>query len=274
MDYLSYSGRQSYLLCPKKYEFRYIKRIKTKSNPKDTMFGLVIGKLFEWFYNKKLWSYPTKTFLSLIEPAIDEISTQEGFNIRQTDPKFVSDLIIDLNTYVVSTLQIIKNHHLLTLNSKSEINLTTNYYSPKYDMTIRLGGRADFIHYKDGESWILDGKGSKHRERYSDSEQLIWYAVQHYILFHTAPTRLGFLFYRFPDDPIKWIEYDSDSIRKSIDVTFDVIKKVNLKMFSASPSTECRLCEYKLKCEEGTKFLASKKVETRIKDTFLDLDPV
>jgi len=276
-NYLSYSGRYSYILCPKKYEYCYIKRLKVKSNPKDVMFGSVIGKIFEWFYNKKLWSYPQSTILSLIEPALDEISVQEGFNIRQTDPEFVKKLIEELNTYTISTIETIKSHGFLTSNSRSEIDLTTDYYSPKYDMKIRLGGRVDFIHYKDGESWILDGKGSKYRERYVDSEQLIWYAVQHYILYHMAPTRLGFIFFKFPEDPVKWIEYDDDSIRKSIDTTFSIVKKIHLSIFPANPSSGCRMCGYTSKCEEGTKFLAARKVETggRVDvDSFFGLDPV
>jgi hypothetical protein len=73
-------------------------------------------------------------------------------------------------------------------------------YYARDGVKMRLGGRADFIHGPK-PLWIVDGKGSVHREKYVDSEQLIWYALLHYIKHHVAPDRLGFLHYRFPDDP-------------------------------------------------------------------------
>jgi hypothetical protein len=140
-------------------------------------------------------------------------------------------------------------------------------------MTVKLGGRADFIHGTGRENlWIIDGKASKHREKYVDSEQLIWYGVQHYVKFHAFPNRLGFLFWSFPADPVSWIEFGPDDMRKSVDKTFEVAKKIRLKQFEATPTSECYRCDYKDRCDDGKRWIANRKMETggRIESSIFD----
>lgn len=276
--YLSYSGRKSYLTCPKMYEFRYIKKEKGIKEPRDSMFGTAIGKVFEWFYERKSWSSPdpVSVVMSSIQDAIDWTFQHEKFE-PLTDPGYVSMLRQDLNHYVPLSLEVIKKQGFLTVNSRAEDDLTVMYRNDKHDITIKMGGRADFIHGKDKlDIWIVDGKGSKHREKYVDSDQLIWYAVQFYLRYHVAPTKLGFLFYKFPDDPVKWIAYDDQAMRDLVEKTCDVAVKIKLKVFGATPSGECHRCDYRDRCDDGQKYRAQRRKETggRIDGSVFEIERV
>ncbi len=276
--YLSYSGRKCYLVCPKQYEYKYIKKEEVERDPKDSLFGSIIGKLFEWFYEKKIWSDPdpTKSLLDLSEKAITEVFKKEKWD-EFRDPIHTQQIREDLRKFVPSGVEIIRKFGFLTQYSRAEADLTVLYTSEKHGMTIKMGGRADFIHSKDRlDVWILDGKASRHKSKYIDPEQLIWYAVQHYIKYRVAPTRLGFIFYKFPDDPVKWIDYDEEAVRSSLNQTFDTAKKIVLKQFQATPSDFCKLCDYGGICEEGLKYRSEKKLEdgSRISDSIFDLEQV
>lgn len=274
--YLSYSGYKCYVVCPKKYEFVYIIKDKVYSDPKDSFFGSSIGKVMEWFYSQYLWtsSDPVDAALELIEPAMDAAFADKHWD-RNIDPVFVNMLRGEMRESIPHALEIVRKNRLLSSTSRAEVDLSVNYYSPSENMTIRMGGRADFIHGQDTDIWIIDGKASKHREKYADSDQLIWYATQHFIKYHVAPSRLGFIYYKFPEDPIQWIAYDSQAIRDGINRTFDVAKKIKLEMFQPSPSTACNICNYRTKCDEGSRFVAEHKVATggRITESIFSLEP-
>ena len=262
--YLSYSGRKYYLTCPRKYYYSYILKDRTRiGDVRGAFLGSILGKVFEWFYTRKAWATvdPVITTNSYVSEAMSDILTREGFDKIQ-DPAFYTMLCQDVNKYVPEGIEIIRKNGLLSPQSRAETDLTVEYTSPKHEMTIKIGGRSDFLHgHSDKDIWLMDGKASKHRDKYVDSEQLIWYANQHFIKYHIAPTRLGFIFWCFPEDPIKWIEYDNNMMRASLDKTFEVAKKILLKQFDPTPTKECHLCDYREKCEDGAKYLAKRKVE-------------
>jgi hypothetical protein len=276
--YLSYSGRKSYMTCPKKYHFMYVLRDKTRGDRRNTFFGSIIGKVYEWFYSRRAWATadPVATVVSYVEDATRSVYEKEDFD-PVTDPAFVNLLQQDLRKYVPEGVEIIRKHGLLSAQSLVEADLTIEYTSPKHGLNLKIGGRSDFTHVKgDKDTWLLDGKASKHKEKYADSEQLIWYAIQHYLKYHIAPSRLGFIFWCFPEDPVKWIAYDNNVMRASLDKTFEVAKKIHLKQFDATPSGECHRCDFITKCEDGQKYLAKRKVETggRIENSIFDLEQV
>lgn len=274
--YLSYTGRKTFLTCPMKYWFRYVKKADVPEDPRKMMFGLVMGKVFEWFYNKKFWadSDPEAQCMKASDLAIDDVCDMKRFD-RSSHPDFMSDLRSDVRKFVPATIQTIRSHKLLNTHSRSEVDLTVDYRSQKHGISLRIGGRADFIHGPK-PIWIIDGKGSVHREKYVDSEQLIWYATQHYLKYHVAPDRLGFLHYRFPQDPVQWIVYDENAMRSNLFKTFDVAEKILSGKFGASPSGECHRCEFRILCQDGTKHLASRRVANggRVESSIFDLEDV
>lgn len=275
--YLSYSGRKAYD-CPNQYHHRYVLKTQVLRDPRTSFFGSMIGKVFEWFYERSVWSGPDpdQVATSLIPEAVEYVLREEGFS-RSQDSKYVAGVEEELYDLVPKGVSSIRANRLLSPNSRAEVDLTVNYFSSKHDLTVRLGGRTDFVHYQSPEDvWILDGKGSRHREKFVDTEQVIWYATQHYLKYHVAPSRLGFIYWRFPDDPVQWVEYGEQSVRDSLNHTFDVARRIRLKMFDPRPSSSCHMCDYRSFCPEGTRYLAERRVETggRIESSVFDLDQV
>lgn len=272
--YLSYTGRKTYLTCPLRYWFRYVKKQEVPEDPRKTLFGLAMGKIFEWFYNKQLWAHPdpeTKC-LEVSDSAIDLVLDGKKFD-SSAHPAFMGELRRDVRKFVPHAVRSIRNHKLLTPSSRSEVDLTVN--SSKDGLTLRLGGRADFVHGP-RPVWIIDGKGSAHRERFLDSEQLVWYALLHYLKHHVAPLRVGFLHYRFPDDPVQWVLYGESDMRATFEKTFSTARLILDNRFDASPSNECHRCDFRMLCSDGTKHLASRRAAGggRIGSTMFDLENV
>ena len=255
--YLSYSGRKCYLTCPKKYQYNYVKHTPVDSDPRSSFFGSMIGKVFEWFYEKKLWAAPDQvaTTLDHIEPAITEVLKEEDWD-EFSDPNLIHEIRQELRDLIPKVIDVIRERGLVTLYSCAERKLDIT--KSKNGLSVILGGRADFIHGSDlRDIWIIDGKGSKYREKYVDSDQLVWYATLYYLRYRIAPTRIGFLFYRFPEDPIVWVNLDENAMRSLINKTFEIAEKIKAGVFPATPSGECKLCDYKDICEEGSEHLIS-----------------
>ncbi len=263
--------------CPKKYEFAYILKPPVERDKRSSLFGSIIGILFEWFYSKNVWSSPdpTRSLLDLSEKAIEHVLAKEKFSEHE-DMDLMSRIRNDLHEYVPLGIEIIRNKQLLTPYSRAEVDLTVTYSSVEYGLTLKIGGRADFIHsVNNRDFWILDGKASAHKDKYIDAEQVIWYGVQHYIKYGVAPSQVGFLFYRFPDDPVKWVSLTEDSFRNSIRSTFEVAKKISLKVFPATPGdSACKFCDYQTLCPEGMAFSAEKMIADgrRFTESIFDLE--
>jgi hypothetical protein len=274
-QYLSYSGRKTYLVCPKQYELRYILRIQVVRDARNTFLGSVIGKVFEWFYAREFWKQPDplQACLGSIEAAIQDTFRQEkGFD-PSTDPTLETKLLNEARALVPGGLEVIRANGFLTPFSRAEADLTVTSQRDGYDFTLKLGGRCDFIH---GQSrtdvWILDGKASQWREKYVDPQQLIWYGVQHYVKYHVMPTRLGFIFWSHPTNAVQWVEFTPADMRKSVEQTFETVKKIRLRQFDATPSSECYRCDYKDRCPDGKRWMANRKMEGggRIESSIFD----
>lgn len=271
--YISYTMSLTYNTCPKKYKYRYVEKIQIPFDKKKSLFGTTIGYLFEKFYTHKIWSEPDPltSLLTIVDETTEEIFIKEKFN-PESDPNFVRELKEDLNKYVPTSLNNIKKYDLVTLNSHAEVDLTVNLQKEN----IRFGGRTDFIHYRDdGQIWILDGKGSKYREKYVDSEQLIWYAFQHVMKYGKAPNRLGFFYYKFPKEPLTWIQYSKNDLVNCLNKAKETVRKMHLSVYNPDPGNKCYNCDYKDMCEEGKKFLnTKKKEENRVSDSIFGLEEI
>ena len=111
--YLSYSGRKTYKACPSSYNYRYIIKEPVIRDSRSAMFGSIIGKVLEWFYNKRLWAEddPIASAMSRIDDAIDTIFFKENFD-RVSDPAFVNLLRRDLSVYLPRAIENIRLFNL------------------------------------------------------------------------------------------------------------------------------------------------------------------
>lgn len=224
--YLSYSGWKKYKDCAYSYWNGYLNKTAT-TGPDDrlgSIFGSVVGKLFEHFYNDQLYrkEQPQGEVLALVDATIKKIIRQEttpggwksagvimwkgkgeGLNPKGLYAN-VDDLAADVRDAVARGFRIIRHYRLLGQGAQAEVQLDSVVDGHK------LGGRADFTMRRvkpHNDEVILDGKGSKWREAYVDARQLKWYAMLFRQKHGRLPERLGFVFWRFdPPESVDWLE--------------------------------------------------------------------
>ena len=224
------------------------------------VMGIVIGDTLELLYNNELWRDPQ----SLRERLVDLVKLK--FDTEMNKPK----RFIDWNQVsreemyevcvsgVLGFLKTMKHNKLLGEYARSEVDLRTQIdkYNP-------IGGRADLIiRRKDNGTAIYDFKNSKYAGKYTDPDQLRFYALCFYLAYHKIPDRLGFIYTRFPNGtPPEG--YDADSYTGVVDVDFTeddikglaerakvVSKGMWKKKFEPTPAPKvCRLCDYESCCE-------------------------
>lgn len=266
IQYLSYSGYKCYIHCPLDYWHRYVNNTPYNIDPRESLFGSIIGKVFEWFYDRNMWQTadPTSAALSVQKEAILTIFAEDQFvpDPDGKDDELLRKIQRNLAYYVPLGVENIRKHKLLSTSTRTEVKLHITYKSNIHDFAIRMGGYADFIHGME-HPWIIDGKaGSKENV---DNFQLIWYATQFYLRYHKAPERLGFLFWMSPDDPLQWVDYEEHDIRYCVKETYRVAQSIRLKMFDPKPSKKCPYCPFLGQCNSGSEYLEAMKMESKVR---------
>lgn len=294
--YLSYSGIKKFLDCAFAYWNDYIN--KTKLDVVDdrlgSIYGSVVGKLFEDFYRKKMWRLPEPqaALMALVDETIDKTIQREttpwkdrkgGSLLWQGEgpgknPKGMyankAELAADVRDAVARGFRIIRHYRLVGPRTDAEFKL--DFSTPEGHI---LGGRADFILERvkpHNDLIIVDGKGSRHRDKYVDQRQLRWYAMLFWL--HalregkekTLPDKLAFLFWRYdPDRSMDWIgitEYEVHELYKLTIETIEKIQGLEKRLLPNAPieaargvflpqatKDNCRFCPYVSICPPGTK---------------------
>lgn len=235
--YLSYSGWKMYRSCPRAFMFRYLDKpvLAYPDNKINSLFGTVVGNLFETFYKERLWRAddPVAEMLARAEKALDDAILREreaarddakkiGANgdvwyesaIWWAEPKpriklnYTSreDVLADIQLAIPNGVEIIRHHRLLGRGVGAEVVLDSAFENGHY-----LVGRADFIIMRrpmpEDDHVILDGKGSRWRGQYVDFAQLHWYALLQRRRTGQAPHRVGFVYWRSPPaEAMDWEE--------------------------------------------------------------------
>lgn len=271
--YLSYSGFKLYQQCPRQYWHRYIGKTQPPKpdNRVNMLFGSAVGTVFEAFYNDKLWNKPNPydACMALVEPTVARIMKEEGRKglFNWGDPKAnyhsLDDMLDAVREAIPNGLSIIKQHRLLGPMAQAEVKLDS-----KYDGHL-LGGRADFIIKRTAphhDLIILDGKGSRHREKYVDGMQLRWYAMLYQMTFNALPDKLGFVFWRWPPGKaLDWEPFTPEGLTdlaktavkgiSTIETGVNLLKGANpvgTGVFSAIPERmQCQLCSFAIFCPES-----------------------
>lgn len=276
--YCSYSGYKLNSQCPKAYWHRYIDKTTTPNadNCVNSLYGSTVGTLFEIFYRDKLWRRKDyQDFLiSQAEPTLDlVIKNQRGSIVNWADEKANyhtrGELMRDVEAAIPRGLQTIREQRFVGPMAEAEMKLDHDF-GPH-----RVGGRADFVIKRvppQGDLLILDGKGSKWREKYVEESQLKWYAFLYRAKFKVVPDGLGFVFWRFEgEEAVGWIKFtsgDLDNLQDEVLGTMNQLEKgmsklesltrmpqahdeLRQELFPAQVSFGCKLCSYLEVCEEG-----------------------
>jgi len=298
MLYLSYSGFKKYDQCPYAYWHSYIGKTPP-ARPDDrlgSIFGSAIGVLFEEFYVQRWWKKRSDCqpfMIGQVERIVDDILKREtspgkwgspggvllwrGFGEGKNPKALYGDrdeLVADVKEAVVRGLRIVKHYRLLGPRAEAEKVLDCEVEGNK------IGGRADFIIRRTaphGDLVLVDGKGSRHRDRYVDPKQLHWYAMLYRLHFNELPDRLAFLYWKFePPNSIDWVEFsesDLDLLLEEVMSAFRHIAEARNQLpkkadsltmqgiarglFRPKPNADnCRFCSYasKMTCPNGAGF--------------------
>ena len=274
--YLSYSGYKTYRDCPRQYWHRYIGKTKldVPDNKVNSLYGSTVGTLFEYFYNDRIWlrSGVREALEGLVDPTLDSIIERElkQGGIDWSDPranyKSKESLRREVLKAIPRGIEIIRQHRLLGQPADAEVKLDSMIDGHM------IGGRADFIIRRVkpyGDLVILDGKGSRHREKYVDPHQLWWYAMLHREKFKVVPDRLGFVFWRQePDNSLDWVPFSDRGLSDLLSGVLETVSQIEqgkrlgdqpdalVHTFPVHPGDKCRLCAYRPVCTEGNGFLS------------------
>lgn len=279
--YLSYTGFKTFTSCPRTYWHQYVNktRLTVPDNRVNSLYGTIVGGLFESFYSDRLWreSGIEQKLLSLVPSHYDRTILKESrdgaIRWKSEDKKAnytgPEALLVDVRDTIPRGLQIIRHHRLLgPMQSEAEVRLDHKVGG------YTIGGRADFLIRRIAphrDLILLDGKGSKWRDKYVDPRQLLWYAMLHRLKFGFKPDRLGFVFWRFqPEEALDWLPFsdqDLDELGHSVREVMQRIEAAKLHLqtapepllalpeqFPVSPGDRCNLCTYLSLCAEGTHF--------------------
>jgi hypothetical protein len=276
--YLSYSGYKLYKSCPRAYYHRYLAKTENpeRENKVNSLFGTVVGLLFEIFYAEKLWlTHGIVAQMQARAPGVlDQAIAREerSGSVTFTDPrsnyKSRETLLADILEAIPRGVGIIRRYRLLGKDAQAEVKLDIAYREHM------IGGRADFILTRiapDSDNLLLEGKGSKWREKYVDPVQLLWYAMLYEKHHGRLPDRLGFVFWRSePEAAMDWIDVDPEKIRELWDEVLQTMDAITvhwnsmerltsrgqlpllMEHFAAKPDRwGCKLCSYAAVCPEG-----------------------
>lgn len=277
--YLSYTGFKTFVSCPRRYYHQYVAKTKlaTPENKVNSLYGTIVGTLFETFYNERIWkgSGVEQQLQDLVPEhyarAIRKEMRDGAIRWKSEDPKAnyanPEVLIEDVRKTIPRGISIIRHHRLLG-PEQSDAEVVLDHKMHGYI----IGGRADFIIRRIAphrDLVLIDGKGSKWRGKYVDDRQLRWYAMLHRRKFGFAPDKLGFVFWRFdPDQSLDWVDGSKMLLDELETTAWATIREIEAKTASVSPDNafqvfpskpggECKLCTYLTLCAEGEHFVST-----------------
>lgn len=281
--YLSYSGYNAYHECPRQYYYRYILQTQVKqTNQIGMLYGTAVGFLFEKFYAEHLWR--ARDYLDRLHGYVEvavgraiQKALKQGV-VTWGDSKAVyqtrDELVQAVKDSVVRGVKIIAQHALVGKVADAEVKLDTTLEGHT------VGGRADFILRRGdphNDLVILDGKGSRWREKYVHATQLRWYAMLHQLKLGELPDKLGFIYWQFePPEAVGWvpvIQEEVDALKERALVAIGAIEKGSADVaanpgnpviiedhFPAHCGDRCRLCAFVSVCSPGSATVDQKKV--------------
>jgi len=279
--YLSFSGHKTYRGCPRAYYHDYIStEPKPPENRVTSLYGSAVGRLFEDFYRERMWRLPDTLGVmdGRVEAVLrelidgDERSNKRGdfvdFAAKGSTYKSRAALTEHVRESIPRGVEIIRKHKLIGTNAEAEVVLDARLEGGHI-----MGGRADFIMTRVpplNDVIITDGKGSKHRDKYTDPTQLVWYARQHQLTRGRLPDKVGFVYWQCePENAVDWIELlqeDLDSLdmrvrrfikeieegkRRLLTVTPTELAPALRDLFPTRPGSACRFCKFLVICPDG-----------------------
>jgi len=270
-----YSQYDLYQKCPQSYMWKYIDRRKPKTPPNFyyALPGVVVQKIFEYFYNRE-WFRKRGDCREFMYNQASEIFSKTlswmtiDWNARIAK-KTKHDVYDEFLEMIGRNLDVIKEHKLLGKFAKSEFKIKQYFGNNKH---VLLTSKIDFLIHNHLGMQILDGKATSNKSSYmKNPAQLFFYAMMYKFQYKKYPDKIGYWFYRTGE--IQYIDFKDDDIQALQDDIKNVLYKIFKKKFDATPEySACLFCNYKDECLDRIKDQNEKAAAKADEITQSDLD--
>ena len=253
-----YSQYDLYKKCPQSYKWKYKDNRKPRTPPNYyyALPGVVIQKMFEYFYNKE-WYRKREACREFMYGQAAEIyaKTLSWMTVdwkSKIATKNKHDVYGEFLEMIGLNLDVIKEHKLLGRFAKSEFKIKQYFGKNKY---VVLTSKIDFLIHNHLGMQILDGKATSNKSSYiKNPAQLFFYAMMYKFQYKKYPDKIGYWFYRTGE--IKYIDFGDKDIAELQEDMKDVLYKIYKQKFDATPEySACLFCDYKEECLERIKDL-------------------
>lgn len=246
------------------------KPLPERKSEHHALMGNVICAAIESLYNDEWWREPQGLVSRLDEFVRKEFSvalakshivwSETPDNPRWDEAPTREELLQTCLDGVLNYLKTMKRNRLLGPYAKSEVELFAllNKYTP-------IAGRPDVIIRRDDTGvMILDGKNAKTPGKYTNPDQLRWYALCFYLAYHTLPSRLAFVYFRYPESnppkdfkgpPESWtglveVPFAKEDLKPLSERAVETHRAITKELFDPTPSFKaCQFCEFQSVCD-------------------------
>lgn len=240
----------------------------TKKSAHHAVMGNVLSAAIEALYNEELWRDPAN-----LSARLEELTRKE-FNLQILKNHIVWSETPDRPKWdeaaprevllktcldgILNYLKTMKRNRLLGPYAKSEVNIFARVGDTP------IAGRPDLIIRRESPKLsILDGKNSSTPGKYTNPDQLRWYALCYFLAHGEMPDRLAFVYFRFPEgcppkdydgDPETWtglveVSCTKGDLKDLSHRAVETHQAITKELFDPTPSTKsCQFCDFQEVC--------------------------
>lgn len=210
--WLTPTAINTYLRCPRKYYYRYIRKLPTKTNI-HLVRGCIVHEVLDLFFKLRVYSKSGETYgslrqatLALFEATWDSHKDQlDQLHMKPQDLEFYRD---DSRKMIINWLHVFLKSPLKDPNPKTEVKM----FSKKH----KVWGVIDVVQ-NTAAPQVIDYKTSKSMKMIDDYRlQLSIYALLYFEKYGRLPHRVGIHFLKFKDG-LKLFEPNEKALRYAVD---------------------------------------------------------
>ena len=259
--FLSYTMYENYVICPLLYYWRYLKKRLSVilDHPQHRFLGIVWEDFLEAFYKGSKWRLRSEARAWSYEAVEKFFKVQEEQLMVHWKDGEREEFLREALRVADVILDTFKREALVT---NEGLRIEEMLYA-RLGPGEKIGGRLDFNMVKDGKPWVIDFKGTKHKNRkYIHDDQLYWYATVYNAVYGKLPAYLGFWMLRFGE--IHWVNPSREVINDFLVRVKGVFASIRANEFPATPSVKgCQWCMYRKQCESHDEFETNRPRKAR-----------